>query len=205
MPADNTLKLIAAGLMALLLAACGQQGSGEGGCEYAGGNLLDDPEFLTLMEPMRSRAWHYSQHAGEKSFDYSAGSGVLTFERVGSESWGLLAQRVEPGGLQGKRVEFSAELKLDLKVPDDTHGFGYGGGLSLLAKQNNRVVVTSSLEHEPHMGVHDWQAVRIVADLPEGISYLRVGFLHQAGGTFQVRNPALRAVAEGCELTVDGR
>ena len=101
-------------------------------------------------------------------------------------------------------MAFSAELKLDLKVPDDRHGFGYGGGLSLLAKKNNRVVLSSSLEHEPHMGVHDWQSVRIVADLPEGISYLRVGFLHQAGGSFQVRNPALYAVAGGCETTVDG-
>ena len=54
------------------------------------------------------------------------------------------------------------------------------------------------------MGVHDWQSVRIVADLPEGISYLRVGFLHQAGGSFQVRNPALYTVAGVCETTVDG-
>ena len=204
MPTDNTLYFTAAVLMALLLAACGKLDSGKGDCEYAGGNLLDDPEFLTLMEPMRSRGWHYSQHAGDESFQYSAGNGVLFFERVGSESWGLLAQRVEHGELEGKRVAFSAELKLDLKVPDDRHGFGYGGGLSLLAKKNNRVVLSSSLEHEPHMGVHDWQSVRIVADLPEGISYLRVGFLHQAGGSFQVRNPALYAVAGGCETTVDG-
>ena len=198
----SSLGLTAATFSALILTACGQGGGDGTKCEYTSGNLLDDPGFSTVEEPQRSRAWHYSQHAGDKAFEYGASDGILTFEKVGSESWGLLTQRVETEELKGKRVEYSAELKLDLTDPTDTHGFGYGGGLSLLARENNRVLLHSSLDHEPHMGVHDWQAVRIIAEVPEGTNYLRVGFLHQAGGKYQVRNPALRTVADGCEPTV---
>ena len=202
MASDTKLALTAIAVKALLLTACGQGVNDGTTCEYASGNLLEDPGFSTLMEPMRSRAWHYSQHAGDKSFEYAASDGILTFEKVGSESWGLLAQPVDTKKFEGRRVEYSAELKLDLSEPVDTHGFGYGGGLSLLARANNRVVLQSSLDHEPHMGVHDWQGVRIVADLPKGITYLRIGLLHQADGIYQARNPALRIVAGGCEPTV---
>lgn len=191
-----------AAFMALLLTGCGTGGTDGTHCEYASDNLLQDPGFTNLMEPLHSGAWRYSQHAGDKSFEYSARDGVLTFEKVGSESWGLLTQRVDTEELDGKRVEYSAELKLDLDDPIEAHGFGYGGGLSLLAKTNNRVVLDSSLDHEPHMGVHDWQEVRVVIDLPKGISSLRVGFLHQAGGKYQVRNPSLHTVTGGCEPTV---
>jgi hypothetical protein len=202
MASCNKPGITAVAFKALLLTACGQGVNDGTTCEYASENLLEDPGFSTLMEPMRSRGWHYSQHAGENSFEYRATDGILTFEKVGSESWGLLAQRIDSNDLQGRRVEYSAELKLELSDPVDTHGFGYGGGLSLLAKANNRVVLQSSLDHEPHMGVHDWQAVRIIADLPEDIGYLRVGLLHQAAGIYQARNPALRIVAGGCEPTV---
>jgi hypothetical protein len=202
MASDTKFGLTAVAVTALLLTACGQGVNDETTCDYASENLLEDPGFSTLMEPIRSRSWHYSQHAGDKSFAYAASDGILTFEKVGSESWGLLAQPIDTKNLEGRRVEYTAELKLDLSDPVDTHGFGYGGGLSLLARANNRVVLHSSLDHEPHMGVHDWQAVRIVADLPEGISYLRIGLLHQAGGMYQARNPALRIVAGGCEPTL---
>ena len=201
-PPDRKHILTAAGCTLLLLTACGEGLSERPTCEYTSGNLLSDPEFSTLMQPMNARAWSYSQHAGDKSFEYSASDGILTFERVGGESWGLLAQRVDPGELGGRRVEYSAELKLDLKEPADTHGFGYGGGLSLLAKVYNRVALTSSLDHEPPMGVHDWRPVRVVVDLPVGADYLRVGFLNQAGGKYAVRNPSLRTVTEACEPTV---
>ena len=199
---DRNRALKATACMLLLLTACGEGAGERPTCEYTSDNLLSDTEFSTLMQPMNSRAWSYSQHAGDRSFEYSATDGILTFERVGSESWGLLAQRVDPADLGGKRVEYSAELKLDLKEPADTHGFGYGGGLSLLAKVYNRVALTSSLDHEPHMGVHDWKAVRIVAELPEDTDYLRVGFLHQAGGKYAVKNPSLRTVVGACEPTV---
>jgi len=202
MTAYSPPAIAAATLTALLLTACGRGSDNRTSCDYTSGNLLADPGFSTLGEPHRSRAWHYSQHAGDKAFEYSASDGILTFERVGSESWGLLTQRVETDEIEGKRVEYSAELKLDLSVPTDTHGFGYGGGLSLLARANNRVLLDSSLDHEPHMGVHDWQAVSIITEVPKGTNFLRVGFLHQAGGKYQARNPALRTVGDGCDPTV---
>ncbi len=170
-------------------------------CEYASGNLLADTAFTTLEARWNQRKWQYSQHTTNTSFSYAAMEGTLSFEKTGSEPWGLLSQYMDIEGLQGKRVEFSTEVKLDLVEPEIAHGFGYGGGLSILAKQGNRTVVNSSLEHEPRLGTHDWQRISVVFDLPTGTTSLRVGFLHQAGGKMQVRNPALRVVAGGCEPT----
>ncbi|MEM9255240.1 MAG: hypothetical protein AAGA91_07320 [Pseudomonadota bacterium] len=188
--------------LALLVSpgAIGATGSAE--CEYASGNLLADPGFKTLTLPKRERAWRYSQHSRDLSFEYSAEQGILEMVKTGKEPWALLAQSVDVGLVRGKRIEFSAELELALTEPADAHGFGYGGGLSLLAKQGSRVVFRSRLEHEPRMGTHDWQRVSTVVDLPIGITYFRVGFLHQAGGEMQVRDPALRTVASGCSPSV---
>ena len=200
-----TNRLAATALLALLLSACGRGSDSGPHCEYASGNLLQDPGFSSLEEGRRSRIWRYSQHAGDQSFAHSAANGILSIEKIGREPWGLVTQSVDTDALKGKRVEYSAELKLELTEPEHEHAFPYGGGLSLLAKKNNRVVLSSSLDHEPHMGTQDWQSVRIVADLPKAASYLRLGFLHQAGGRFQVRNPALRTVAGGCEPTVTAK
>jgi hypothetical protein len=196
--------------LALLATACGMGTEQLPSCEYASGNLLEDPGFSTLDAPRRERAWHFSQHAGDTSFRYDAKDGTLNFVKIGSEPWGLLTQSLNTEGLKGKRVEFSAELKLDLSLPRDTHGFGYGGGLSLLAKQINlaeninKIRLSSSFDHDPHLGAHDWQRVSVVVDLPTGISFLRSGFVHKAGGKMQVRNPALRIVVAGCEPTGTG-
>ena len=188
--------------LSLLLTACGSGGNDAQNCEYASGNLLQDSTFSTLDKPKREQAWRYSQHAGEKSFIYSAQNGILRFEKTGDEPWALLTQNADTESTKGQRIEYSAELKLDLKDPRTTHGFGYGAGLSLMAKKNNRVILSSSLDHEPHMGIHGWHTARVIADLPKGTTYLRLGFLHQAGGSFQIRNPSLRLVAGGCEATV---
>ena len=188
--------------LVLLLSACGGGGDSGPSCEYASGNLLEDTSFTTLDKPRSERAWRYSQHAGDRSFRYGAKQGTLSFEKTGSEPWALLAQSIDAKRTRGKRIEFSAELKLDLKEPVTTRGFGYGAGLSLLVKHNNRLRLSSSFDHEPHMGEHDWQTARVVADIPKGSTFLRAGFVHQAGGSFQVRNPQLRIVAGGCEPTV---
>jgi hypothetical protein len=94
----------------------------------------------------------------------------------------MITQRLRIDGLDCKQVECSAELKLDLQEPVDTHGFGYGGGPVLLTSENNRLELTSSLDHDPHIGVHNWQPVRMQANLPKVTSTLRAGFLHPTGG-----------------------
>ena len=192
--------------LALLVAACDMEAEQLPNCEYVSGNLLADPEFSTLDSSWQEQSWRYSQHSKDISFSYGAEEGILNFMKVGREPWALLVQDIKAEAVEGKRVEFSADLKLDLSEPEDAHALGYGGGLTLLAKQNYEdgynIVLSSKLKHEPHMGSHDWQRVSVVEDFPKHISYMYAGFLHQAGGGMQVRNPALRIVTAGCLLTV---
>lgn len=177
-------------------------------CAYISGNVLADPQFSALDASSKERFWRYSQHAKNISFSYDATDGTLTFIKTGAEPWALLSQALDAEALQGKRVEFSANLKLDLSEPNDAHVLGYGGGLALLGRQvdenGSKIRLSSSLKHEPRMGNHDWQRVTVVEDVPKRISHLYAGFLHRAGGTIQVRDPALRVVTAGCELTVIG-
>ena len=200
----RTLRLCHASLLVLVLAACGEPAA-DSSCKAVGGNLLQDTLFTTLGAPRAQRQWHSSEHSAKGSFSYGAAEGVLTIEQKGLEPWMILTQSQDAGLLAGEVVEFSADLKLDLAAPERAHGFKLGGGLALLAKNNGKLVVNSMLDHEPRMGIHDWQTARLVVALPMMIDYLRVGFLHQAGGVMLVRNPVLRQVAKTCPLTpLDG-
>lgn len=188
----------------LLLAACGETVETQS-CDYKSENLLDDPGFATLDAPKSKRRWQFSEHAAGKSFEYGIKDGVLTIEQQGIEPWGMVKQTVNSKPLRGRLVEFKAELKLDLTQPAQPHGFTLGGGLSITAKSNNRLQLSSAMDHEPHMGKHDWFSARVVTPMPRQMNFLQVGFLHQAGGTMQVRNPSLRVVADGCPATVSGK
>ena len=117
----------------------------------------------------------------------------------------ILTQSLDPRSLAGKVIEFSADIRFELGTPKQAHGLKTGGGLLLTARKNGRVVLNSIFDHEPNMGVHDWQSIRIVVEIPEEIDYLEVGFMHQAGGLIQVRNPAVRELTGTCELTLLGQ
>lgn len=198
--ANRIIRYILPCILGLSLTACGQQAP-ESGCAYIGENLLLDTGFTTLDSPRFERKWQSSEHGLGKSFSYSAKDGVLSIEQTGAEPWINVTQSIDTSALAGKRVEFSAHLKLDLAPSRAPHAFKLGGGLMLYARKNGKVVVRSTLEHEPHMGVHDWQTALIVVDLPQRIDFLQVGLLHQAGGAMQVRNPSLRVVNDECPLT----
>jgi hypothetical protein len=185
----------------LLLVACGNTVETPN-CEYASENLIDDPAFATLGAPRSKRRWQFSEHAAGKSFEYGASDGILTIDQQGIEPWGMVKQTVNAKPLRGRLVEFTADLKLDLTQPTQPHGFKLGGGLSITAKSNNKLQLSSTMDHQPHMGKHDWFNARLVAPLPRQMNFLQVGFLHQAGGVMQVRNPSLRVVADGCPVTV---
>ncbi len=186
---------------ALLLTGCGETAKTPS-CEYQSENLIDDPLFATLDAPRAKRRWQFSEHAAGKSFEYTARDGVLTIDQQGIEPWGMVKQTVNAKPLRGRLVEFTADLKLDLTQPPQPHGFKLGGGLSITAKSNNKLQLSSAMDHEPHMGQHDWFRARLVTALPRQMNFLQIGFLHQAGGVMQVRNPSLRVVADGCPATV---
>ncbi len=188
-------------LLPILVSACGQQTADGGAASNActgGDNLLQDTRFETLDAPRVQRQWLSSQHSTDISFSYTATDGVLTITQTGDEPWFLLAQSVDGTDWAGKRVRFSAELKLALELPETEHSFRKGGGLLLRARKGGRVVLSSEFEHQPNMGQHDWQQISITRDVPPGADNFQVGFQHQAGGHLQARNPELRIIPEGC-------
>lgn len=176
------------------LGACSAD-TGEGACAPRGKNLLQDLTFSTLSNPRSQRQWLSSEHAAGQTFEYSASDGILKIFKTGGEPWFLLTQSPDPATLGGKRVTFGAELKLDLQMPTD-HAFTPGGGLALLARRGGKVVINSSLEHEPRLGTTEWLPVSITVEIPPGTDKLRVGFLHQAEGTLRVRKPFLKLAAK---------
>lgn len=190
------IKLIGALAFAGLLAACSAEDQQQT-CEGKGKNLLQDPSFSTVGGSRRERQWFQSEHGAGNSFAHSVSNGVLRIEKTGVEPWFLFSQMLERKEIKGKQFVFSAEIKLDVKPDTDNHGFKQGAGLTLTAFQSNKPVVRSMMEHEPHLGTTDWQRVETVVELPMGVEDVRLGFIHQATGVIQVRNPSFKRVPKG--------
>jgi len=180
-------------LAAMALAACGSENNRRP-CDPLGDNFIGDPGFSTLFGSRSERQWHISEHSAGNSFEFAVDGGVLSIVKTGEEPWTIVSQAQEAPALAGKLVVLGAEIKLDLVDPIPAHGFKKGGGLSLSAKRNGKLLLSSQFDHEPHMGSSGWQAVRVVFAIPKGVDALRVGILHQAGGRLQIRNPSLRLV-----------
>lgn len=189
----------------VILSACSDApapGSGTGNsCAPVSENQIQDARFETLSAHHSKAQWQASEHAAGGSFESSVSDGTLSIRKTGNEPWFLVAQSADAKVLAGNTLSFSAELKLDLHEPEHIHGFGYGGGLSVLGKRGGKLVVNSRFEHQPHFGVHDWQPVEVIFKLPRNTTYLRLALLHQAGGSMQVRKPALYIVDPDCPTT----
>ncbi|PLW70742.1 hypothetical protein [Pseudohalioglobus lutimaris] len=190
------LTTITALAAAALLSACSYDSaqSDVDACAPRGKNLLEDVTFSTLSGPRSQRKWLYSEHAAGQTFEYSASDGILKIHKMGGEPWFLLSQSPNSAAIAGKRITFGAEFKLDLQMPTD-HAFTPGGGLALLARRGGKVVINSSLDHQPRMGKTDWIPISITEKVPPGTDSIRVGFLHQAEGTLRVRRPFLKLAA----------
>jgi hypothetical protein len=169
-------------------------------CELVAGNLLQDPMFIQRNPTGVFQYWASSQHAGEPSFELEFDSGELTINKTGTQPWFYFRQNIAVEQLVGKKLALTAELKLDMEPQQRRQGFVVGGGIKMVARssslQGRKLLLRSVLDHEPHAGKTDWYPVQVVIELPKGSSTLDVGFLHQADGTLQVRNPSLQLVDE---------
>ena len=194
----NLHKLVLATTLAALLGACGSDVTEpEQQCQGRGKNLLQDPTFASLDAPRRERKWSTAEHAAGKSFRHSVSNGELLIEKTGVEPWFIVTQSLAGDAIPGKRVVFSAEIKLDMRPPAIPQGFKQGGGLTFTAIAGGKPILQSVMEHEPHMGTSDWQPVQVVLDLPRRVDSVRLGFIHQADGNLSIRNPSLQRVAKG--------
>lgn len=186
---------VAVGLLSVFSLAAADNDSTE--C-IAGKNLLADTDFASLEAGSTMSLWSARQHARDGSFTAIAKDNVLSIEKVGKEPWFVLTQRLRKGDFAGKTLRYSAMLKLDISVPEPTHGFNYEAGLYLEAKnRNRRRVFRTSAEHEPNFGKSDWMEISVEAALPEDVKSLEVGFVHKGGGVLQVRRPSLRVLEAG--------
>lgn len=181
-------------ILAASLAACGASPSQEaagtstapanGGCRSSD-NLLRDPLFTN--NSAYGRVWRMAQHTGDKSFEVTADDGLLKMERIDKEPWMLYRQTVESAALAGATVRYSAELKGDAPGEPMLHGFDHIAGLYIKPGRERARLA----DHEPNVGQWDWQPVTIEEKIPVGVTSVRVGFVHQAGGTLWARNPSL--------------
>ena len=148
-------------------------------------NLLIDPLFTN--DQAYGRGWRMAQHTGELSFDVSVEEGVLRMERIGEEPWMLYRSTLQSAELGGATIRYSAELKGDAPGEPRLHGFDHIAGLYVKVGR----VRAQLADHEPNVGQWDWQYVTIEEQIPAGVDSVRVGFVHQAGGTLWARNPSL--------------
>ena len=152
-------------------------------------NLLRDPLFTN--NPEYGRGWRMSQHTGDLSFEVTVDDGLLQMKRIDKEPWMLYRQTVESAALAGATVHYSAELKGDAPGEPMLHGFDHIAGLYVKAGREPARLA----DHEPNVGQWDWQLVTMEEKIPAGVTSVRVGFVHQAGGTLWARNPSLVIVS----------
>ena len=148
-------------------------------------NLLIDSRFT--MEGEYKRAWRMAQHAGERSFAMESTDGVLEIRRIATQPWMLLRQTVNDARLSGATIRYSAELKGDLPSEPTLHGFDHIGGLYLKVGRDPARLA----EHEPNADQWDWQTFYYEQQVPEGVTSLRAGFIHQTNGALWAQNPSL--------------
>ena len=148
-------------------------------------NLLQDVTFSRQGE--YARTWREAQHTGERSFSTDAVDGVLEIRRISSQPWMLFRQTVKDPRLSGATIRYTAELKADLPAEPRLHGFDHVGGLYLqLARGKVRLA-----DHEPNHDQWEWQQFNYEESIPQGVTSLRLGFVHQAGGVLWAKNPSL--------------
>ena len=152
-------------------------------------NLLQAPDFGFNDEG--KRVWSSAQHSSTPSFVSGFENGVLTIEQKGTEPWFMVRQQVRFPDMQGSTLRFSAETKGDISVEPKLHGFEHKAGLHYSFRGVGRGSPTFTADQTPNTGQWDWQEMSVEFEVPESATSLRVGFLHQGGGTLQARNPVL--------------
>ena len=148
-------------------------------------NLLVDTGFT--REGDYARAWRMAQHTGELSFSTEANEGVLEMRRIATQPWMLMRQTVNDGRLSGATIRYTAELRGDLPSAPKLHGFDHIGGLYLKVGRGKAQLA----EHEPNADQWDWQTFTYEEQIPQGVTSLSAGFVHQSGGVLWARNPSL--------------
>jgi hypothetical protein len=198
-------KLLFGSALAIVLTACDIAVDSDT-CSKVGKNYLRDADFALEQKDPQSKHWVGLQHAGETSFEFTFEDGELSIQKIGTQPWGILRQKLRNADLGGARMAFTAEIKLDLSG-EGVQAYPIGGGLELTARSGrNRILLHSALNHKPRLGNTPWQTVEVIVDIPNRTKVIDLSFLHQASGLMQIRNPSFHLVdasSIACAVTPD--
>lgn len=162
--------------------------------------LLIDAHFPSEVDG-RQPAWGFSQHGGDVSYVFSSADGVLSIERTGPEPWGQAVQRVDARDLQGRSVEFSAEISGSFKEDAErqvqatgvgARVLGYPPGIPRMAGRHIMAFADGAPEIGP--GTHPWTRQTLQIDVPEGATDIEVSIRLGMHGTLRARGPSLKVL-----------
>ena len=167
-------------------------------CALSGDNYIINPDFSERSTYGSAKYWTGIRHAGEKSFEMTIDGEELTIQKFGSQPWFLLRQSIEAQQLAGKKVAYTAEIRLDMHSPTAYTPLKMGGGLHLTvkSKSSNKVLLRSTLDHDPHNGKSGWQKIQVVVRLPKKTGAIELGVLHQGDGELSIRRPSFSLIDE---------
>lgn len=177
----------------LLLTACAQTPS-----PTLAPGLIEDPLFTNLGRDGNA-PWRTLQHAGPDSYRMSAAEGVLRIERFGPEPWGKVVQSVKVEELAGRTLEWSAEVRGELRMPAERFVTASGLTAVLIGRPpgapvalGEGVLANHSAQPELPEGTLPWTIQRLRIPIPEGARRLEVGLILGHEGWIEIRRPSLR-------------
>lgn len=198
-------------MTAALLSACSPSSTTAPGAEAVyqapAPGLIANPQFSTRENGAIAPPWAAFQHAGVNSYRYSSAQGVLTIQRIDEQVWGHLSQRIDATALQGKTLEFSADLAgtLDTQYGEPlgptglqvtVHGKRADQPRSMLGRS---ILSSHGSEAGMTVGTHEWRRHSVRFEIPsieEANSIeVEVAIGLTLGGALQVRGPSLHVVS----------
>jgi hypothetical protein len=102
----------------------------------------------------------------------------------------------------GTQLQFDALVELKTEEPSTRHSFGYVSGLNIRGRKGRAETFSALADHEPNFGTHPEQRVVSLIDVEQETDFIGAGFIHQAGGSFSVRDPRLIDISRfpGCRV-----
>lgn len=160
-------------------------------------NLLTDPGFATLGQG-NQRHWVMTQHAGEQSYQVSAEDGVMILERIASESWGQVYQRLDAMPLRGKILEFRAEVRGEFLRTGEAAGSHTGIGYQIKGLRPGlprvlgaAILITRYAEPGLMPEDREWTTQTIRFEVPDNATSLEVSLMLGRWGKLYTRKPRL--------------
>jgi len=169
---------------------------------YLSDNLLQNPKFET-NERGRRAPWLSTQHAGKTAYTLTFSDGEVTIDKYDEQVYFMIVQQLNIEAYENKTLRFRADLKLDMPLAENADP-KVGGGLLIklysappAAMLGKKLVLQSTLDHQPHSGKTDWVTVFTDVVIPKGALKLEAGFAHMSPtGSMSMRNPTLRVVED---------